>query len=38
LETIFLAALVAFIVLLAIAVFRQWRWIFSAWSSPRLAS
>jgi hypothetical protein len=28
LETIFLAALVAFIVLLAIAVFRRWRWIF----------
>jgi hypothetical protein len=27
-ETIFLAALVAFIVLLAIAVFRRWRWIF----------
>jgi hypothetical protein len=28
LETIFLAALVAFIVLLAITVFRRWRWIF----------
>ena len=28
LETIFLAALVAFIVLLAIGVFRRWRWMF----------
>jgi len=28
LETIFLTALVAFIVLLAIGVFRRWRWIF----------